>query len=206
MPGDPVPGRPRAQTIELNRPAVGKDELSFAGRPPRLIRSVSSRGTRPGPASSSEKRDFRRTLTATQVGSRTAVEAFGLPGRLFFSSHPWFLGPFPVSRPFTGSPRGPSMRDPSRPTRIRRMLKSRLQQLVPAGPVLAASLNRVSQRCGQPSCSCHKGGPFHQAHHLAVRQGGKCDTPLGLKPGGFSEWPPSYRPCGLACVRASTVR
>jgi len=68
------------------------------------------------------------------------------------------------------------MRVPGRPTLIRRMLKSRLQQLVPAGPVLAASLNRVSKRCGQPSCSCHHGGPLHQAHHLAVRQAGKTRT------------------------------
>src|SRR5262245_56794460 len=30
------------------------------------------------------------------------------------------------------------------------------------------------------------------------------DTPPGLKPGGFSELPPSYRPRGLACVLAST--
>ena len=68
------------------------------------------------------------------------------------------------------------MRVPSRPTLIRRMLQSRLKPLVPAGPVLAASLNRVNKRCGQPSCSCHHGGPLHQAHHLAVRQGGKTRT------------------------------
>ena len=68
------------------------------------------------------------------------------------------------------------MRVPSRPTLIRRMLQSRLKQLVPAGPVLAASLSRVNKRCGQPSCSCHKGGPLHLAHHLAVRQAGKTRT------------------------------
>ena len=68
------------------------------------------------------------------------------------------------------------MRVPGRPTLIRRMLQSRLQQLVPTGPLVAASLNRVSKRCGQPSCSCHHGGPLHQAHHLAFRQAGKTLT------------------------------
>jgi len=68
------------------------------------------------------------------------------------------------------------MRVPSHPTQIRRMLHRRLQQLVPAGPVLAASLTRLNKRCGQPSCSCHHGGPLHQAHHLAVRQAGKTRT------------------------------
>jgi hypothetical protein len=68
------------------------------------------------------------------------------------------------------------MRVPGRPTLIRRMLQSRLQQLVPTGPLVAASLNRVSKRCGQPSCSCHHGGPLHQAHHLAFRQAGKTRT------------------------------
>jgi hypothetical protein len=68
------------------------------------------------------------------------------------------------------------MRVPSHPTRIRRMLDSRLKQLVPAGPVLAASLSRVNKRCGQPSCSCHHGGPLHQAHHLTVSEAGKTRT------------------------------
>jgi hypothetical protein len=53
------------------------------------------------------------------------------------------------------------------------MLDSRLQQMVPAGPVLAASLNRVNKRCGQPTCRCHHGGPLHQAHHLTVRVAGQ---------------------------------
>ena len=44
------------------------------------------------------------------------------------------------------------MRVPSHPTQIRRMLESRLKQMVPAGPVLAATLTRVNKRCGQPSC------------------------------------------------------
>ncbi len=68
------------------------------------------------------------------------------------------------------------MRVPSHPTLIRRMLESRLKQMVPAGPVLAASLNRLNKRCGQPSCSCHHGGPLHQAHHLTFREAGKTRT------------------------------
>ena len=68
------------------------------------------------------------------------------------------------------------MHVPSHPTLIRRMLDSRLKQLVPTGPVLAASLAQVNKRCGQPSCSCHHGGPLHQAHHLVFRQEGKTRT------------------------------
>jgi len=65
------------------------------------------------------------------------------------------------------------MRVPSHPTQIRRMLESRLKQMVPVGPVLAATLTRVNKRCGQPSCRCHQAGPLHQAYHLAFRHGGK---------------------------------
>ena len=68
------------------------------------------------------------------------------------------------------------MRVPSHPTQIRRMLESRLQQLVPTGPLLVASLTQVHKRCGQPSCRCHHGGPLHQAHHLTFSQDGKTHT------------------------------
>lgn len=51
------------------------------------------------------------------------------------------------------------------------MLDSRLKQLTPAGPVLAASLAQVNKRCGQPSCVCHHGGPLHSAHHLTLKGG-----------------------------------
>ena len=68
------------------------------------------------------------------------------------------------------------MRVPSHPTQIRRMLDSRLKQLVPAGPMLAASLAQVNKRCGQPSCRCHHGGPLHQAHHLTFTEEGKTRT------------------------------
>jgi hypothetical protein len=68
------------------------------------------------------------------------------------------------------------MRIPSHPTQIRRMLDRRLKQLVPVGPVLAATLARVQKRCGQPSCACHHGGPLHQAHHLVFSRGGKSRT------------------------------
>jgi hypothetical protein len=56
------------------------------------------------------------------------------------------------------------------------MLASRLKGLAPTGPVLAASLALVNKRCGQPSCSCHHGGPLHQAHHLTLKQDGKTRT------------------------------
>jgi hypothetical protein len=68
------------------------------------------------------------------------------------------------------------MRVPSHPTLIRQMRDSRLKQLAPAGPVLAATLSQVSKRCGQPTCSCHHGGPLHQAHHLVFRLEGKTHT------------------------------
>jgi hypothetical protein len=56
------------------------------------------------------------------------------------------------------------------------MLDGRLKQLAPGKPVLAASLALVNKRCGQPSCSCHHGGPLHQAHHLSFKEGGKTRT------------------------------
>jgi hypothetical protein len=68
------------------------------------------------------------------------------------------------------------MRVPSHPTQIRQMLQSRLKQLTPTGPVLAASLAAVNKRCGQPSCACHHGGPLHQAHHLTLKERGKTRT------------------------------
>jgi hypothetical protein len=68
------------------------------------------------------------------------------------------------------------MRVPSHPTQIRRLLHSRLKQLVPTGPLLAASLALVNKRCGQAACACHHGGPLHQAHHLTLKQDGKTRT------------------------------
>jgi hypothetical protein len=68
------------------------------------------------------------------------------------------------------------MHVPSHPTLVRRMLERRLKQLVPAGPILAASLAQVKKRCGQPSCACHHGGPLHAAHHLTFSEGGKTRT------------------------------
>jgi hypothetical protein len=68
------------------------------------------------------------------------------------------------------------MRVPSHPTLIRRMLDSRLKQLCPSKPVLAASLSRVNKRCGQPSCRCQHGGPRHPAYHLSYKQQGKTRT------------------------------
>jgi hypothetical protein len=68
------------------------------------------------------------------------------------------------------------MRVPEHPTQIRRMLDSRLKQLAPAGPLLAASLSLVHKRCGQPSCRCRHDGPLHQAHHLTLKVDGKTRT------------------------------
>ena len=68
------------------------------------------------------------------------------------------------------------MQVPSHPTLIRRMVASRLKQLTPAGPVLAATLSEVSKRCGQPSCACHHDGPLHTAHHLTFKDEGKTRT------------------------------
>jgi hypothetical protein len=68
------------------------------------------------------------------------------------------------------------MRVPSHPTLVRRMLDRQLKQLAPTGPILAASLMQVSKRCGQSACFCHHGGPLHEAHHLAFRDGGKTRT------------------------------
>jgi hypothetical protein len=68
------------------------------------------------------------------------------------------------------------MHVPSHPTLIRRMLDRRLKQLVPTGPLVAASLAQVQKRCGQPSCSCHHGGPLHRAHHLTFTEEGRTRT------------------------------
>ncbi len=68
------------------------------------------------------------------------------------------------------------MRIPDHPTLIRRQLDSRLKQLAPDKPVLAASLALVRKRCGQPSCRCHQGGPLHPAHHLSFKEQGKTRT------------------------------
>ena len=68
------------------------------------------------------------------------------------------------------------MRVPDHPTQVRRMLRSRLKQLVPTGPLLAASLAQVNKRCGQPSCRCHHDGPLHQAYHLTLEVDGKTRT------------------------------
>src|SRR5262245_1471724 len=56
------------------------------------------------------------------------------------------------------------------------MLEGRLKRLAAGKPVLAASLELVNKRCGKPSCSCHHGGPLHQAHHLSLKERGKTRT------------------------------
>ena len=68
------------------------------------------------------------------------------------------------------------MRVPEHPTQIRQMVNGRLKQLVPKGPLLAASLALVQKRCGQPSCHCAGDGPLHTAHHLTLKVNGKTRT------------------------------
>src|SRR5262249_1132623 len=68
------------------------------------------------------------------------------------------------------------MRVPDRPTPARRMLQSRLKQLTPTGPLLAASRSLVQKRGGQPPCRCHRGGPLHATHHLTLKAGGQTRT------------------------------
>ena len=79
--------------------------------------------------------------------------AEALQGAKEVSSHQPFFAYFLVKQILVGSLWGPVMRVPSHPTQIRRMLTSRLKQLPPTGPVLAASLSEVHKRCGQPSCA-----------------------------------------------------
>ena len=61
------------------------------------------------------------------------------------------------------------MRVPDHPTLIRRLLDGRLKQLAPRAPVLAASLNAYTHRCGKPSCRCHHGGPLPTGQHLTFK-------------------------------------
>jgi Family of unknown function (DUF6788) len=65
------------------------------------------------------------------------------------------------------------MRVPDHPTQIRRMLDSRLKQLATRSPVLAASLNTYTHRCGRPTCRCHRGGPRHAGQHVTCHEQGK---------------------------------
>ena len=65
------------------------------------------------------------------------------------------------------------MRVPDHPTQIRRMLDSRLKKLASPSPLLAASLNAYTHRCGRPGCRCHHGGPLHTGPHLTFKEAGK---------------------------------
>ena len=65
------------------------------------------------------------------------------------------------------------MRVPDHPTQIRRMLDSRLKQLATRSPVLAASLNAYTHRCGRPTCRCQHGGPLHTGQHVTCHEQGK---------------------------------
>jgi hypothetical protein len=64
------------------------------------------------------------------------------------------------------------MRVPDHPTQIRRMLDARLKKLTTRSPILAASLNAYTHRCGRPTCRCHHGGPLHAGQHLTCKGSG----------------------------------
>jgi hypothetical protein len=64
------------------------------------------------------------------------------------------------------------MRVPDHPTQIRRMLDARLKKLATRSPILAASLNAYTHRCGRPTCRCHHGGPLHAGQHLTCKGAG----------------------------------
>jgi hypothetical protein len=49
------------------------------------------------------------------------------------------------------------------------MLDSRLKRLALPSPVLAASLNAYTHRCGRAACRCHHGGPLHTGQHLTFK-------------------------------------
>ena len=49
------------------------------------------------------------------------------------------------------------------------MLDCRLKKLASTSPVLAASLNAYTHRCGRSACRCHHGGPLHTGQHLTFK-------------------------------------
>ena len=77
----------------------------------------------------------------------------------------YLLGPRPEA----------TMRVPSHPTNIRRMLESRVKQMAARKPVLAASLVSFERRCGKPGCHCAS-GEKHHGHQLTYKVRGKTRT------------------------------
>ena len=67
------------------------------------------------------------------------------------------------------------MRVPRHPTKIRRMLESRVKQMAARKPVLAASLVSFERRCGKPGCHCAE-GEKHRGHQLTYKVRGKTRT------------------------------
>jgi len=60
-------------------------------------------------------------------------------------------------------------------TRVETRRAAKLQKLGACGPFVAASLNKVTRRCGNPNCKCAKGQP-HQAHTLTFKLKAKTKT------------------------------
>lgn len=65
------------------------------------------------------------------------------------------------------------MRIPNHPTRIQRMLQSRLKKVAAAKPVLAASFVSFEHCCGKPTCACARGGPKHRGQHVTCKEPGQ---------------------------------
>lgn len=62
------------------------------------------------------------------------------------------------------------------------MIRSRIRQLQARGPVLAASLVRITKHCGRPGCHCQT-GEKHVGHAVTFKVAGKTQTvyvPQGL--------------------------
>ena len=79
-------------------------------------------------------------------------------------------------------------------TRLESRRATKLKKFAACGPFVAASLNKVTRRCGNPNCKCAKGQP-HQAHTLTFKVKGKTKSihvPKDLVP-EVREWVRAYK-------------
>lgn len=79
-------------------------------------------------------------------------------------------------------------------TRLESRRATTLKKLGVCEPFVAASLNQVTRRCGNPNCKCAKGQP-HQAHTLTFKVKGKTKSihvPKALVP-EVKEWVRAYK-------------
>src|SRR5260370_27529695 len=92
------------------------------------------------------------------------------------------------------------MKPPNHPTRIRRSLQARQNQLQAKGPVLAASLVTIRRACGNPNCRCAR-GKKHLGHYLTWKVKAKTHTayvPVDLVPQAKQWTQENRRPKQLA--------